>query len=136
MFEKYVTYFAPNDVLPMARSFGFIATSSGLAQVCELIRFSTSESITLAQYLKKYGETEEVRKAIIVLKNILLGKRIHCKDYHAGNIAVECSLDNTTLTLKLIDGLGPKHFIIFPNKYRYIKRRLKRLFPHLENKNE
>ena len=121
MFEKYVTYFAPNDVLPMARSFGFIATSSGLAQVCELIRFSTSESITLAQYLKKYGETEEVRKAIIVLKNILLGKRIHCKDYHAGNIAVECSLDNTTLTLKLIDGLGPKHFIIFPNKYRYIK---------------
>ena len=59
-----------------------IATSSGLV-MCELIRFSTSESITLAQYLKKYGETEEVRKAIIVLKNILLGKRIHCKDYHA-----------------------------------------------------
>ena len=95
------------------KMYGFIDTNLGKGMVYELIKNINKPhkvSLTLQQFIIKYGVTDNLIRKIIELANILIKEEIFVNDIFTNNIIVQ-SDEYKTLNLFFCDGLHCKTMI-------------------------
>ena len=118
----------------LAKYFGFIKTNMGEGLVTELIKNEGEIAGTLEDYLFKFGLTEEIKESIHVFEKWLLDNLILTKNIIPHNLVIK--KDSNELVIKIIDGIGSKAFIPFPEYFnffakRYVKRRIELMWSRI-----
>lgn len=111
--------------------YGFEETDLGNALSVELIKIHPEkiESLSMENYLKTYGFTKEILKALDELSIFLYENVIITRDLRAFNILIR--YHNNKIQLVIVDGLGNSDFLPLSNYIPFwgrlkIKRKLKR----------
>jgi len=111
----------------LAKWYGFEETNLGLGAVTELILDNGQIAKTLESYLLEHGITPELKVAIKNFHTWLREYLVLTKNILPHNIVLK--QDKGELVLVIIDGLGSKALLPFPNysKFfakRYVERRI------------
>lgn len=106
---------------------GEILTNYGMASVYDLVRNETDQQISkpLSQYLDfKNGQFSEayLQSLLTILKEKLIRHKIIVRDLTAENICCKILQDNT-IKLVIIDGVGHRDFFPFVEYFRAAARR-------------
>jgi hypothetical protein len=119
----------------LARWYGFEDTSLGIASATELILNNGVIAETLESYLYKHGKTEQITHAINDFEIWLRKTLLLTKNILPHNLVVQKK--DTSLALKIIDGLGCSSFLKLP-KYnnffakQYVNRRLELMHSRID----
>ena len=119
----------------LAKWYGFVETSKGLASCTELITNNDKVAFNLEEYLFSNGRTPEIDKALKEFEMFLKETKLLTKNIIPHNLAVK--ENDYRLTLKIIDGLGCMSFIPLPeisNAFanRYVERRIELMYSRIE----
>ena len=118
----------PDKWKHLAKWYGMVETSIGLASETELIRdYKNNIAITLEKYLFTYGMTDEIQEALKEFESWLRSSLVLTKNIIPHNIVL--GYENNKIVLKIIDGLGSKSYLPFTYTSdffasRYIERRI------------
>ena len=118
----------PDKWKHLAKWYGMVETSIGLASETELIRdYKNNIAITLEKYLFTYGMTDEIQEALKEFESWLRSSLVLTKNIIPHNIVL--GYENNKIVLKIIDGLGSKSYLPFTHTSdffasRYIERRI------------
>tara|TARA_B100000925_G_C21971120_1_gene457956 strand:+ start:567 stop:1205 length:639 start_codon:yes stop_codon:yes gene_type:complete len=113
----------------LAKWYGMVETSIGLASETELIRDNKKNiAITLEKYLFTFGITDEIENAINEFESWLRSSLVLTKNIIPHNIVL--GYDNEKIILKIIDGLGSKSYLPLTHisdmfARLYVERRIK-----------
>jgi hypothetical protein len=126
-----------NALKHFPRCYGIVKTDLGDAICVEYINSGRTEgeALSLEQYLKKYGFTDEIMKALDELCSFLHNNLIVTRDLRCFNIMIRYVDDS--INLVIVDGLGNPEFIpvsnIIPQFGRSkIRRKLNRFKARLD----
>ena len=118
----------PDKWKHLARWYGMVETSIGLASETELIRDNKNKiAITLEKYLSSNGMTDEIQEALKDFESWLRSSLVLTKNIIPHNIVL--GYENNKIALKIIDGLGSKSYLPFTHindffARRYVERRI------------
>ena len=101
------------------KMYGFVDTNLGKGMVYELIKNINEHhkvSLTLRQFIIKYGVTDNLIRKTIELANILINEEIFVNDVATHNIIVQ-SDEYKTLNLFICDGLHSRTIIDRPSLF-------------------
>ena len=119
----------------LARWYGFVETTKGLASCTELITNNGKVAFNLEEYLFSEGKTQEINKALREFETFLRDTKLLTKNIIPHNLAVKETEHG--LKLKIIDGLGCMSFIPLPeisNAFakRYVNKRIQLMNSRIE----
>lgn len=125
----------PNIWLHLAKWYGMIETTIGVASQTELIKNEDEIAETLENYLFREGLTEEIKESIDEFHSWLREYLVLTKNLIPHNLVLKNQ--NNKKTIKIIDGLGsqaffplPKYSTIFAKKY--INRRIELMWSRIK----
>jgi hypothetical protein len=125
----------PNTWKHLARWYGMVETSLGLASETELILGKNhSIAITLEEYLFTFGMTDEIKIALEDFESWLRSSLILTKNIIPHNIVL--GYEDNSIVLKIVDGLGSSSFFPLPEvsdffARRYIERRIQLMWSRI-----
>ena len=119
----------------LARWYGFVETTKGLASCTELITNNGKVALNLEEYLFSEGKTQEIKEALREFETFLRDTKLLTKNIIPHNLAVKETENG--LTLKIIDGLGCMSFIPLPEissaiAKRYVNKRIQLMNSRIE----
>ena len=112
----------------LAKWYGMVETSIGLASETELIRDNKNNiAITLEKYLFTYGMTDEIKEALKDFESWLRSTLVLTKNIIPHNIVL--GYEDDKIILKIVDGLGSKSYLPFTYTSdffasKYVERRI------------
>jgi hypothetical protein len=118
----------PDKWKHLAKWYGMVETSIGLASETELIRDNKNNiAITLEKYLFTYGMTDEIQEALKDFESWLRSTLVLTKNIIPHNIVL--GYEDDKIILKIVDGLGSKSYLPFTYTSdffasKYVERRI------------
>jgi hypothetical protein len=118
----------------IAKWYGMVETSIGMASETELIKNNDQIAETLENYLFSNGLTDEMKIAINEFHQWLRDNLILTKNLIPHNLVIK--KENNEMIIKIIDGLGSQAFIPLPNHStffakRYVERRIELMWSRI-----
>ena len=118
----------------IAKWYGMVETSIGMASETELIKNNDEIAETLENYLFSNGLTDEIKIAINEFHQWLRDNLILTKNLIPHNLVIK--KENNEMIIKIIDGLGSQAFIPLPNHStffakRYVERRIELMWSRI-----
>ena len=118
----------------LAKWYGMVETSIGMASETELIKNDGEIAQTLEDYLFSKGLTDEIKNSIEEFHGWLRENLILTKNLIPHNIVIK--IEGDQMILKIIDGLGSKAFFPLPSysnffAKRYVKRRIELMWSRI-----
>ena len=118
----------------IAKWYGMVETSIGMASETELIKNNDQIAETLENYLFSNGLTDEIKIAINEFHQWLRDNLILTKNLIPHNLVIK--KENNEMIIKIIDGLGSQAFIPLPNHStffakRYVERRIELMWSRI-----
>ena len=118
----------------LAKWYGMVETSIGIASETELIRNNGEIAKTLEEYLFKNGLTDEIKDAIEEFHQWLRQHLVLTKNLIPHNLVL--ASQKGSLTIKIIDGLGSQAFFPLPSysnifAKRYVNRRIELMWSRI-----
>ena len=118
----------------LAKWYGMVETSIGMASETELIKNNDEIAQTLEDYLFTNGLTDEIKNSIEEFQDWLRANLILTKNLIPHNIVIKVERDK--MILKIVDGLGSKAFFPLPRfsdffAKRYVERRIQLMWSRI-----
>ena len=118
----------------LAKWYGMVETSIGMASETELIKNDGEIAQTLEDYLFSKGLTDEIKNSIEEFHDWLRENLILTKNLIPHNIVIK--IEDDQMILKIIDGLGSKAFFPLPSYSDffakiYVKRRIELMWSRI-----
>ena len=132
--QKALTANNPEVWKHLAKWYGMVETSLGMASETELIKNNDQIAETLENYLFSNGLTDEIKIAINEFHQWLRDNLILTKNLIPHNLVIK--KENNEMIIKIIDGLGSQAFIPLPNHStffakRYVERRIELMWSRI-----
>ena len=132
--QKALTANNPEVWKHLAKWYGMVETSLGMASETELIKNNEKVAETLESYLFANELTDEIKLAINQFHKWLRENLILTKNLIPHNLVIK--KENGEIIIKIIDGLGSQAFIPLPNHStffakRYVERRIELMWSRI-----
>tara|TARA_B100001094_G_scaffold239620_1_gene235132 strand:- start:1238 stop:1873 length:636 start_codon:yes stop_codon:yes gene_type:complete len=118
----------------LAKWYGMVHTSIGMASETELIKNNDGIAETLESYLFSKGLTDEIKDSINKFHKWLRHNLVLTKNLIPHNLVIKKEANE--MIIKIIDGLGSQAFIPLPNHStffakRYVERRIELMWSRI-----
>lgn len=118
----------------LAKWYGMVNTSIGMASETELIKNNDGIAETLESYLFSNGLTDEIKDSINKFHKWLRHNLVLTKNLIPHNLVIKKEANE--MIIKIIDGLGSQAFIPLPNHStffakRYVERRIELMWSRI-----